>query len=46
MYEAGGTTLLIEAITYNIPIILNRLAAHEEYLGSSYPLFYNSLEEA
>jgi len=46
MYEAGCTTLLIEAITYNIPIILNRLVTHEEYLGCGYPLFYNSLEDA
>jgi len=29
MHDAGGTTLVLEAIAHNTPIVLNRLQAHE-----------------
>lgn len=39
---AGGCTTVIECIARNIPIVVNRLPALEEYLGKNYPLFYDT----
>ena len=46
LYDAAAITTVIECLSRNTPLIINRLAAVEEYLGSAYPLFYNSLQEA
>jgi len=46
LIEAGGCTTVIECISRNTPIIINRLESLEEYLGKSYPLFYESVEQA
>ena len=37
---------LIECVIRNTPIVINRLEAAEEILGSNYPLFYSTLDEA
>jgi len=46
LYDAMANTTVVECLSRNTPILINRLAGVEEYLGSSYPLFYNTLEEA
>ena len=43
LFGAGGCTTVLEAISRNIPIIVNRLDPLEEYLTPGYPLFYDSL---
>ena len=45
LYDAPANTTVVECIYRNTPIIINRLPGLEEYLGSSYPLFYDTLEE-
>jgi hypothetical protein len=44
--DASAVNTVIEAIVRNTPILINRLPALEEYLGSNYPLFYENLSEA
>ena len=46
LYDAAAITTVVECLSRNTPLVINRLAAVEEYLGSSYPLFYDTLEEA
>lgn len=41
-----ASTLVVECIWSNTPLLVRRYAAIEEYLGSDYPFFFNSLEEA
>ena len=36
---------ILECIKFNTPIIVRRTKSAEEYLGTNYPLFYNSTEE-
>ena len=45
LYDAPANTTVVECISRNTPIIVNRLPGLEEYLGSSYPLFYDMPEE-
>ena len=45
-YDVAGSNLISEAISFNTPIIINRLEQTEYYFGKNYPLFYNSLDEA
>ena len=45
LYDAPANTTVIECISRNTPLIVNRLPGLEEYLGGSYPLFYDTLEE-
>jgi hypothetical protein len=45
-HDISACNLVLDCISTNAPIILNRLPANEEYLGKEYPLFFNSLEEA
>lgn len=44
--DVCASNTILECIGKNTPIILNRLPASQEYLGSEYPLFYESMEEA
>jgi len=46
LYDAGANTTVVECLVRGTPIVINRLAGVEEYLGADYPLFYDSLEEA
>ena len=46
LYDAATNNTVVECFLRNTPLIINRLSGVEEYLGSSYPLFYNTLEEA
>ena len=45
LYDAPANTTVVECMSRNTPIIVNRLPGLEEYLGSSYPLFYDTPEE-
>jgi hypothetical protein len=45
LIDVSAANTVIEAIVRETPILVNRLPALEEYLGSEYPLFYDSLEE-
>jgi len=46
LLDASANNLVVECMSANIPILINRLAPLEEYLGESYPLFYRNLGEA
>ena len=46
MFDAGGCTTVVECAARGTPLVINRLPAHEEFLGKDYPLFYDTLDEA
>lgn len=46
LFDSSANNTVIECIARRTPVIVNRLPALEEYLGKSYPLFYDTLEEA
>lgn len=46
LVDASAVNTLIECIVRNTPILVNRLPAIEEYIGSNYPLFYDTFYEA
>jgi glycosyltransferase involved in cell wall biosynthesis len=43
---APANTTVVECILRNTPVMVNRLPGVVEYLGSDYPLYYESLVEA
>lgn len=45
LVDASAVNTIIECIIRNTPIIVNRLSATIEYLGSKYPLFYDNVNE-
>lgn len=45
-YDASASNTVLECIDRATPILLNRLPAHEEYLGAGYPGFYDRFEQA
>lgn len=46
VFDAAANNAVLEAIAMANPIFVRRHRAIEEYLGSEYPLFFNTLEEA
>lgn len=46
LFDAPANTTVIECLTRNCPIVVNRLPGLEEYLQPQYPLFYNTLDQA
>jgi len=46
LLDAGAVTTLIECIVRGTPILINRVGGVTEYLGSDYPLYCDTLEEA
>lgn len=44
LVDCSAANTIIEAISFNTPIIINRHPAVEEYLGKEYPLFYDDLK--
>ena len=46
LYDSSANNTIIECIARNTPILVNPLAAVKEYLGESYPFYFDSLEEA
>jgi hypothetical protein len=46
LFDAYANTTVVECLARATPLIVNRLAGVEEYLGVDYPLFYDTLDEA
>ena len=46
LYDAPANTTVVECLARNTPLVVNRLPGIEEYLGSDYPLFYDTMKEA
>lgn len=43
--DASAVNTILECISRNTPIVVNRLPAVEEYLGPLYPLYYTNLDD-
>jgi hypothetical protein len=46
MIDSSANNVVLDCIARATPLVINRHPAVEEYLGSGYPLFYASLDEA
>ena len=46
LYFAVANNAIIECVARNTPVLVNRLPSVEEYLGTGYPLYFRTLEEA
>jgi hypothetical protein len=46
LYDNSATNTIIECMSRQTPILVNRLPAVVEYLGEDYPLYYSDLTEA
>lgn len=46
LINASACNTLIECVVRNTPILINRLEAVEEVLGSEYPFYYDTIQEA
>ncbi len=46
LYDATANNAVLECIARHTPLLVNRIPATVEYLGSQYPLFYDDLAEA
>ena len=46
LYDASANNAVIECLARATPLLVNRLPAVEEYLGSDYPFYYRDLDEA
>ncbi len=46
LFDSCANNALIECIVRNTPVLINRLPAVEEYLGTDYPLYFSDLTEA
>lgn len=44
-FECSASNVILECISYNTPVVINRLPAIEQYLGKDYPLFFDHPEE-
>jgi hypothetical protein len=45
LFDTSANNAVIESIVRNVPIIVNRHPATEEYLGADYPLFYDGIDQ-
>ena len=45
LYDASAVNTIIECIVRNTPIIVNKLPAVVEYLGSNYPLYFTDVKD-
>lgn len=45
-FDVAACNSILDCIARDTPIVCNRLPAAEEYLGSDYPAFFDSLKEA
>ena len=46
LIDASAVNTLVECVVRNTPLLVNRLPAIEEILGSDYPLYYSSYRDA
>ena len=44
LFAASANNAVLEVIALNVPALVRRLPATEEYLGAGYPLFFESFE--
>jgi hypothetical protein len=44
--DCSASNTVVECIARGTPLLVNRLAPVEEYLGGDYPFYYTSMEEA
>ena len=45
LIDANANNAVIEALVRNVPLVINRHPAVEEYLGKDYPLYFSTIEE-
>lgn len=46
LYDASANNAVVECLVRATPLLVNRLPAVEEYLGSDYPLYFRDLDHA
>ena len=46
LIDASASNTVVECLARGTPLLVNRLPAVEEYLGTDYPLFYADLRQA
>lgn len=46
LYDSSANNAVIECIARGTPLLINPLPSVQEYLGTEYPLYFSSLEEA
>ena len=46
LYDASANNIVIECISRNTPILVNKIGGIVEYLGEDYPFYYETVEEA
>jgi hypothetical protein len=46
LYDAPANTVIVECMSRNTPILINKLPGVVDYLGENYPYYYEDLEEA
>ena len=46
LYDSSANNIVIECISRNTPILVNKISAIIEYLGEDYPFYYETIEEA
>lgn len=46
LYDTSANNGVIECISTQTPLLINRLPATKEYLGDNYPLFFNNINHA
>lgn len=46
LYDAAAVNTLVECIARGTPVLINRIPAVVEFLGSDYPFYYSSFYEA
>ena len=46
LIDASAVITIVECLVRGTPLLVNRIAPVEEYLGSDYPLYFDTLDEA
>lgn len=46
LYDATANNTVLECIARHTPLVVRKLPATQEYLGKTYPLFFDNLDEA
>lgn len=46
LYDVAACNVVLECISRNTPILINKLQANVDYLGEEYPFYFSDLEEA
>ena len=46
LYDSSANNAIVESISRNTPILVNKIPPVVEYLGDDYPLYFNNLYEA